>query len=210
MNLFKQKNIKPEEEWIWVEGYKGTDKDMKCLDYQYELGVQHDIPEGQEVVECESGYHLCLELSDVFKYYKIGNGNRFFKVKALVRKSDKERYGSLPTMDVVATQIYAITYNKLVAKSIIFESELTVDQILNVTEARGLPKEYQELAIMKGVDEAVQKYREDTLVHDGYSRPFASYISNNGLFNVAHTVGSQTNLSMDVKVLCIMNFYNKG
>ena len=26
-----------ENEWVWVEGYKGTDKDMCCRGYQYEL-----------------------------------------------------------------------------------------------------------------------------------------------------------------------------
>ena len=85
----------PEEEWIWVEGYKGTDKDMKCRDFQYGLGVQYDMPEDQEIQECESGFHLCLYLSDVFHYYEVGCGNRFFKVKALVRKVDKESYLSL-------------------------------------------------------------------------------------------------------------------
>ena len=25
------------EEWVWIEGYKGTSSDMTCNDYQYEL-----------------------------------------------------------------------------------------------------------------------------------------------------------------------------
>lgn len=68
----------PKEEWIWVESYKGTDKDMKCRDYQYELGVQYDMPEGQTIKECESGFHLCLSLKDVYGYYDISDGHRFF------------------------------------------------------------------------------------------------------------------------------------
>ena len=32
-------------DWVWVEGYKGTDANMRCKDYQYELNVQHDMPD---------------------------------------------------------------------------------------------------------------------------------------------------------------------
>ena len=33
---------KESEEWVWVNGYKGTDKDMKCRDFQYEMHKQID------------------------------------------------------------------------------------------------------------------------------------------------------------------------
>ena len=48
------------EEWIWVEGYKGTDADMRCRGYQYEFDKQFDIPENEEVEMCKKGFHLCL------------------------------------------------------------------------------------------------------------------------------------------------------
>lgn len=42
-NIFKdgdqaKKTTETEEEWVWVDGFKGTDKDMRCRDFQYELG----------------------------------------------------------------------------------------------------------------------------------------------------------------------------
>ena len=86
---------KPQEEWVWVDGYKGTDKDMKCRDFQYELHKVYDMPEDAEIVECSSGFHLCLEKEHVFRFYDIGKGNRFFKVKALVCRSDYESYGKM-------------------------------------------------------------------------------------------------------------------
>jgi hypothetical protein len=47
-----------EEEWIWVEGYKGTDKNLKCKsDFQYEIGKEYNI---DEVKICEKGFHFCL------------------------------------------------------------------------------------------------------------------------------------------------------
>lgn len=84
------------EEWIWVDGYKGTKSDMTCNGYQYELGKRYVMPPDEDIVECASGFHLCLILNDVFDYYSIHNNNRFFKVKALVRKSDYEEYGKYP------------------------------------------------------------------------------------------------------------------
>ena len=193
-----------EEEWIWVEGYKGTDKDMKCLGYQYELGVQHNMPDGDAVLLCKSGFHLCLNLRDVYDYYNIGNGNRFFKVKALVRKLDKDRYHtSSYTIDGVRYYV-GENNNKLTAKSIVFLSELTSDEILANTEAQSLPEEYKNVALVSGVRVAVETYQISTLVEDGYSLPFATHIVSIDKFNIAHAVGSQKDLSMDLKVLTIL------
>lgn len=195
----------PEEEWIWVEGYKGTDLNMQCNGYQYKLGVQHDIPNDQEVIECRNGFHLCLSLGDVFEYYDIGVGHRFFKVQALVRKSDKDRYGTYEQIETYyGSTINGRRYDKLVSKSIIFESELTINEVLKGTDAEQLPEEYKQLAIATCVSRAVDNYQIDTLVEDGYSKPFACHIVNQRLFDIAHAVGSQKDLSMDMKVLTIL------
>ena len=37
MNHVKEES----EKWIWVEGYKGTDPEMKCRDFQFELGEEY-------------------------------------------------------------------------------------------------------------------------------------------------------------------------
>ena len=188
----------PKEEWIWVEGYKGTDKDMKCRDLQYTLGAQYDMPE-EDVKECESGFHLCLNLDDVFNYYNIGRSNRFFKVKALVRKSDVDKYG---TTERDYYQVYKC--DKLVAKSITFISELTQDEILKGTDVATLEQKYKDLAITCGEREAITFHQKDTLITDGYSEAFANYIITQGLFNKAHAVGTMKDVSMDIKVLFIL------
>ena len=60
--------------------YKGTDKDMKCREMQYELGKTHEF-EG-ELKCCESGLHSCKAPFDVLKYYGLLNGNRYFEAEA--------------------------------------------------------------------------------------------------------------------------------
>jgi hypothetical protein len=196
------------EQWIWVEGYKGTNKDMKCLDFQYELGVQYDMPDDKPIEECKSGFHLCLKLQDVYSYYNIGDGNRFFKVKALVRKSDFDKYGDTCDTPYILNGMsfnFGFTKNKLTSKSIIFLSELTVDEIFkNVIMIHHLPSQYYQMAIDHSIDHALQTYRKNTLIEDGYSEAFACHIISVGKFDIAHAVGTQKDLSMDVKVLTIL------
>jgi hypothetical protein len=192
----------PEEEWIWVEGYKGTDKDMKCRDFQYGLGMQYDMPEDQKIQECKNGFHLCLSLYDVFSYYSIGHGNRFFKVKALVRKTDKNN--CRPSFKLGNEYYTFSNQNKLAAKSIIFTSELTYDEILKDTDAEDLPEEYKKTAIDISVSIAVLDYQLSILEEDGYSLPFATHMVKAGKFDIAHAVGSQKDLNMDMKVLAIL------
>ncbi len=60
--------------------FKGTDKDMKCRDFQYELGktVKDD-----GAVRCgDKGFHSCEAPLDVLRYYPIRDGNRYFVAEA--------------------------------------------------------------------------------------------------------------------------------
>ena len=116
-----------EKEWIWVEGYKGTDKDMKCRDFQYEIDKEYSLLKDEEPVLCKKGFHLCLKLSDVFRYYDICNNNRFFKVKALVEKKEVEKQTT--TSNTFFWGGVVCQSDKLVAKSIIFIEELSIDEI---------------------------------------------------------------------------------
>ena len=145
------------EEWIWVEGYKGTEADMSCRGFRYELGKQFDIPEGEEIEECTNGFHLCLFLHDVYDYYSIGGGRRYFKVKALVRKADYERYGTCPELRTsVGCHIVPHRIDKIVAKSIEFVRELSIEEVLSAVpfDFTGWTDEWKELAMRTSIDVA--------------------------------------------------------
>ena len=60
--------------------YKGTDKDMKCRGFQYELGV---TVKSDDAIRCgNKGFHSCEAPFDVLRYYENKNGNRFFEATA--------------------------------------------------------------------------------------------------------------------------------
>lgn len=216
--LFKKINL-TKDEWIWVKGYKGTNKDMKCLNYQYELGTQFDHPDGNNVRECERGFHLCPKLNRVFAYYPVGEGNRYFEVSALVRKRDYDVYLEEQSLDVLPRSelfIHNPYCNKLVAKSIIFERECSVEEIFEaicesspeLESVATWPLELKQEAIKTSLLNARNHIWSDTLVENGYSAPIAHVIVDKGLYNVAMAASSQEDLSMDMRIAFILSGNN--
>ena len=202
-----------EEEWIWVKGFKGTEKDMSCKGYRYELGKQFDLDDDINPVLCEKGFHFCKNLENVFRYYKIGDGNRFFEVKALVKKSDwyseqkKNRtcnlcqpYSYLPG--------FIVSDDKYAAKSIQFIRELSVYEVFGALgtdcDVRGWTEEQKKRAMETSINTVRRDIRAFELCTAGYSPAFAKYISvDAGRYATAMAMASLPDVSMDVKVMAI-------
>ena len=67
--------------------YKATDKDMKCLGFQYELGKTAEV-EG-DIELCKNGLHACEMPLDVLGYYAPGDGSRYFEAELEDASSEK-------------------------------------------------------------------------------------------------------------------------
>ena len=99
-----------EQEWIWIDAYKGTDANMTCKNgKQYRMNVEDTY--GDKVVLGKKGYHVCTDLKHVFKDYDYDFSNRFFRVRALVKATDYQHRNPNNTV--------------LVAKAIKFVEEIT-------------------------------------------------------------------------------------
>ena len=65
-----------------IKGYKGFDKDLKCRDFQYEVGKEYST---EKAVACNTGFHYCENPMDVLGFYApcddTGNLNRFCEVE---------------------------------------------------------------------------------------------------------------------------------
>ena len=196
-----------DEEWVWVTGYKGMNENMQCLGgFQYELSKRYDMPENEEIEVCERGFHMCLKLEDVFNYVSLGGGNRFFEVRALVRKKDVDEYGTEKRNTYYGLILSQSKVNKLASKSIEIVRELSVDEIMeHVPETLEWSDEYKKMAITVGIEGVRNLVKIDKLTGLGYSHTFATWLVNSGKYGIAKAVGSQEGLSMDMKVFCIMN-----
>ena len=208
----KETKKSKDDEWVWVEGFKGMEKDMTCMGMQYEIGGKYVHP--GKVEECASGYHFCLKLEDVFKYYSVGGGHRYFRVKGLVRKVDAERYGKVkPKKDnpnsawsFLSTNNYY--YDKVVAKEIVVMYELGNKEIFAALPpisdpfVKHIDEELFEIARNESLNAAIKECKRRELVKCGYSKPFIEMLvrtTNEHLVNRAIAVGNEPELSMDMK-----------
>ena len=69
--------------------YKGFDKDLKCRDFQYEIGKEY---EEEKAEICDTGFHACENPLDVFRYYAPAD-SRYCEVEldANDQKSDDSK-----------------------------------------------------------------------------------------------------------------------
>lgn len=130
-NVKEETEIKQEEKWIWVKGYKGTNGNMCCtpgnIKFQYKLHNKYKCDEDVEL--CAKGFHFCEDLKDVFNYYRLDFHNRYFEVEGLVKEKD---YINMENTKGQCSFVYPsmyITDSKLVAKELYLLNELTYNDL---------------------------------------------------------------------------------
>lgn len=92
------------------KGFKVTDKNMQCLEFQFELGKE--FKHNGKIELCESGFHFCKRLVKCFNYYIFDPTNRVFEIEHGDAIGDEN--------------------DKMVTDSIVFLRELTWAKVLDM------------------------------------------------------------------------------
>ncbi|HBF0262831.1 TPA: hypothetical protein KNK40_003161 [Clostridioides difficile] len=211
---------KNSEEWIWIEGYKGTDRDMKCRNFQHELNKTYSVEEIHRgnINIYDYGFHLCLDLKDVFRCYNLNLSNRFFKVKALVRREDKYKY----EMEQSFSSIRPGAKYSIGAKEIILFRELTFEELKQDIQDK-FPKINNELEWNLIKKLGIYKYYNKIFINKmkeiGYSDIFSQVLFDeyHPLINPHRTMNildkaiaySKENLSKDMIIYLLMKDIRK-
>ena len=71
-----------------ITSYKGFDKNMKCLGFQYEVGKEYEMD--GEIKCCNRGFHACKSPIEVWDYYDMLN-SRFAEVEQSGKIDEEEK-----------------------------------------------------------------------------------------------------------------------
>ncbi len=72
-----KKTAEKKETPVIIKGYKGYNKDLKCRNFQYEIGKEYETDKAQC---CNTGFHFCENPMDIFNYYSPSD-SRFTEVE---------------------------------------------------------------------------------------------------------------------------------
>ena len=61
-----------------IKAYKGFDKNLRCRDFQYEVGKEYETERAEL---CEAGFHACENPLDCLNYYSPNDGCVYHEVE---------------------------------------------------------------------------------------------------------------------------------
>ena len=102
-----------------MKGYKGFNKDLKCRDFQYEIGKEFET---DNAVLCEKGFHFCENPHDVFAYYGAGDNNRFCYIEAEDVSDEKKEDSKRACKKIKITDEISVFHICKIAVSTFFEN----------------------------------------------------------------------------------------
>ena len=79
-----------------IKGFKAFSKDMKCKDFQFEIGKEY---EEKEAICCQKGFHLVTNPLDLLNYYDLCQ-SEFCEVEALGSVDKNKKDSKLATTKI--------------------------------------------------------------------------------------------------------------
>jgi len=152
-----------------IVAYKGFDVDMKCRNFQYEVGktYEHD----GDVKACSSGFHSCTDPWDVFGYYDVTQ--RFAKVTVGGKMSTHNEDSKIASAKItIDAELRFPEYVKTCVSFLIGLCKVTIDKGgENIQSASG---QYSKLAASGHSSKLAASGYSSRLAASGYSSRLAA------------------------------------
>ena len=123
-----------------MKAYKGFDKNLKCRDFQYEVGKEYET---DGAILCKKGFHACTTPLEVWDYYSPCDNNRFCEVEQSgdVVKDEGCRKVSSTKIEIKAE----IGIAGLVKAHIDFLNESTINKVKSLMGKSAIDKDYAQI-----------------------------------------------------------------
>ena len=153
-----------------IKGFKGFNKDLKCRNFQYEIGKEY-TQEGT-IECCDNGFHFCENPLHIFNYYKPSDS----------RYCEVEGSGEIDR-----------GLEKVAVSNIKIKRELDLDKFINVAVSIVCDKAKQNEAITRNICDGFVATRvdDDSAVT---STGFNSAAVNIGSYSVAMSTGDYSSV----------------
>jgi len=210
------KKEEPQKEWIWVKGYKGTEENLQCREFQYEVGKIF-VHDKDDVVLCKSGFHICTKLKDVFNYYELNGINRFFVAEALVEKISYEKAEGSKGLYMSSYRGWVGEDSKVTAKEIRLVQECSFEDLKSfVSEKYPLVETAEEYNKIKEYADFAKNKFVSILKSLGFTEIFAILLRENSnnvttyakLTKMAKALVSEK-VSKDIQIFMLTNLSNQ-
>lgn len=173
-----------------IRGYKGFDKDLRCRDFQYEVGKEYEC---DKAVICKKGFHFCENPIDVLYYYSPCEYNglsRFCEVEGsgeFDRKNDKLCCTKIKIIRELTLQEFAEECRKYSIKKKSKLKNFFARKLKKTRVITNCP-----LVVNKRIPKFVDNVTDHSIV---VNMPRASVVDNKGDYSIVYNVGNMSSVN---------------
>lgn len=162
-----------------MKAYKGFDKNLRCRDFQYELGKTY---EEKEARICATGFHACENPLNVLQYYPPCYGNRYCKVEQYGELSESDSDSKIASTNIKINKEISLT--ELIQAAIDKSGESEICSINTGVRTVAENAESYSMALNKGYGSIAANTGDCSLATTATS---ASIAANTGDYSVAYS-----------------------